>query len=112
MGLDAKDKTVYNLLNDKMFIIPINQRQYVWNQDNWTDLFEDIDLMLEKKLDHHFIGSIVLKNEKIKDGIKEHFAIIDGQQRILTISFSCLIAFRYCTITYCYKIVIIHDNCL
>ena len=96
MGLDAKDKTVYNLLNDKMFIIPINQRQYVWNQDNWTDLFEDIDLMLEKKLDHHFIGSIVLKSEKIKDGIKEHFTIIDGQQRILTITILiCSIAYLY-----------------
>lgn len=96
MGLDAKDKTVYNLLNDKLFIIPINQRQYVWNQDNWADLFEDIDLMLEKKIENHFIGSIVLKRENIQDGIKEHFTIIDGQQRILTITILiCSIAYLY-----------------
>lgn len=96
MGLDAKDKTIYSLLNDKMFIIPINQRQYVWKQDNWNDLFEDIDLMIEKKVSVHFIGSIVLKNEEIKDGIKEHYIIIDGQQRILTITiFICSIAYLY-----------------
>ena len=42
MGLDAKDNKIYNLLNDKMFSIPINQRKYVWTQDNWIDLFEDV----------------------------------------------------------------------
>ena len=96
MGLDAKDKTIYNLLNDKLFIIPINQRQYVWDQDNWVDLFEDINLMFEHKVENHFIGSIVLKSENIKDGIKEHFTIIDGQQRILTITIMvCAIAYLY-----------------
>ena len=96
MGLDANDKTIYSLLNDKLFIIPINQRKYVWDQDNWMDLFEDIDLMLERKVENHFIGSIVLKSENIKDGIKEHFTIIDGQQRILTITiFICCIAYLY-----------------
>lgn len=96
MGLDAIDKTIYSLLNDKLFIIPINQRKYVWDQDNWMDLFEDIDLMVERKVENHFIGSIVLKSENIKDGIKEHFTIIDGQQRILTITiFICCIAYLY-----------------
>lgn len=96
MGLDAQDNKIYNLLNDKMFSIPINQRKYVWTQDNWIDLFEDVDLMLDKKMDSHFIGSIVLKREDIQDGIKEHFTIIDGQQRILTITiFICSIAYLY-----------------
>ena len=96
MGLDAKDRTVYNLLNDKLFLIPINQRQYVWDQDNWIDLIEDINLIFNKKVENHFIGSIVLKSEKIKDGIKEHFTIIDGQQRILTITIMiCSIAYLY-----------------
>ena len=104
MGLEAKDNKIYSLLNDKMFIIPINQRKYVWTQDNWTDLFEDVDLMLDNKIDSHFIGSIVLKRENIQDGVKEHFTIIDGQQRILTITiFICftldffdLIAYNFC----------------
>ena len=52
MGLDAKDKTIYSLLNDKMFIIPINQRQYVWKQDNWNDLFEDIDVLFDLEQDY------------------------------------------------------------
>ena len=86
MALDANDSTVYNLLNDKMYSIPENQRQYVWNQNNWVELLEDIKLVIEEKTHSHFIGSIVLKEEIIDDGIKNHLSIIDGQQRISTLT--------------------------
>lgn len=86
MALEAKDKTIYDLLNDKQFIIPNNQRKYVWDQNNWQELLDDIKLVIEERMPNHFIGSVVLKEETIKDGIKNHFTIIDGQQRIITIT--------------------------
>lgn len=96
MGLDAKDRKTYDLLNDKLFIIPENQRKYVWDSNNWTELMDDISLVYKDKINSHFIGSVVLKTQKIDDGIRNHYIIIDGQQRISTLSIIfCVIAFIY-----------------
>lgn len=96
MSLDAKDKKIYDLLNDKQFIIPENQRKYVWEMNNWKELFDDILLIYKEQMSSHFVGSIVLKSIKINDGIKNHYIVIDGQQRISTITILfCVIAFIY-----------------
>lgn len=86
MGLIANDKKVYDLLNDKLYLIHSNQRKYVWTQNNWNEMYEDIKLVYEEKSSDHFIGSIVLKKEPSRAGIKHQFSVIDGQQRILTIT--------------------------
>ncbi len=86
MSFNADDKRVYDLLNDKEYIIPINQRKYIWNKNNWTELLDDIMLVFDEKKNDHFIGSIVLKKENINNGIRNHFSIIDGQQRISTLT--------------------------
>ncbi len=86
MSFNADDKRVYDLLNDKEYIIPINQRRYIWNKNNWTELLDDIMLVYDEKKNDHFIGSIVLKKENINDGIRNHYSIIDGQQRISTLT--------------------------
>lgn len=86
MALTATDSSIYELLNDRMYIVPENQRQYVWNQNNWQELLDDIKLVIEGNPHAHFIGSIVLKEETVDDGIKNHFSIIDGQQRISTLT--------------------------
>ena len=59
---------------------------------NWRDLFDDIALVVDGASDSHFIGSIVLREEKgekgesIKlDGLTIR-TIIDGQQRIITLT--------------------------
>ncbi|MDY0138865.1 MAG: DUF262 domain-containing protein [Candidatus Izemoplasmatales bacterium] len=86
MSFKATDEKIYNLLQDKLFIIPDNQRKYIWNETNWEELFGDLMLVFEGKLEKHFIGSIVLMDTTIEDGIKNHCTIIDGQQRILTLT--------------------------
>ena len=96
MSFGTNDLTVYDLLNDKMFMVASNQRKYVWTKNNWRELIEDIDLVFLKKTEKHFIGSIILKKETINDGIKNHFSIIDGQQRISTITIMlCAIAYLF-----------------
>lgn len=85
MSFNAKEERIYDLFSRKTYAIPRNQRRYVWVKTNWQELFNDI-LYRESKKDYsHFIGSIVLKKGEIKDGIPT-FTIIDGQQRIMTIS--------------------------
>ena len=85
MSFNAKEEHIYDLFNRKTYAIPRNQRRYVWEKTNWQELLNDV-LYRESKKDYsHFIGSIVLKKGKIKDGVPT-FTIIDGQQRIMTIS--------------------------
>lgn len=96
MSFNADDKRVYDLLNDKQYIIPINQRKYIWNRNNWAELLDDILLVYDEKKNDHFIGSIVLKKESINDGIRNHYSIIDGQQRISTLTIMlCAIGFLF-----------------
>lgn len=85
MGFEAKEKAVDKLLNDAIYYIPRNQRRYVWNSTNWTDMYDDILLVADKIADSHFIGSIVLKDEGKEDGLSK-YTVIDGQQRILTLT--------------------------
>ena len=42
MSFKAEDRSIYDLLNDKMYSIPNNQRKYVWNRQNWDELFNDV----------------------------------------------------------------------
>ena len=85
MSFEAKEKYVDKLLNDAIYCIPRNQRRYVWNQQNWADLYDDIQLVVDGISQSHFIGSIVLNDENKEDGLQK-YTIIDGQQRILTLA--------------------------
>lgn len=62
--------------------IPFFQRAYVWNDDNWADLLED----LLKASGSHFLGSIILKRAKKITGTADKAIVIDGQQRLTTLS--------------------------
>lgn len=96
MSFDARQSTVGRLLNDAIYRIPRNQRMYVWNEQNWNDLFQDIGLVTSGVSSSHFIGSIVLMEEVPEEGLSV-FTIIDGQQRIITLTIllsSILYAFK------------------
>jgi len=70
--------------NDKHFVIPVYQRNYNWNKNHCKRLFDDILEINKKGYKGHFLGTIVsiydLESEK------REYLIIDGQQRITTIS--------------------------
>lgn len=85
MAFEAKEKAVDKLLNDSIYYIPRNLRRYVWTQDNWNDLYDDILLVADGIASSHFIGSIVLKDEGKDEGLSK-YTVIDGQQRILTLT--------------------------
>lgn len=65
--------------------IPSYQRPYAWTEEQTGKLFDDIyDAYNDKELseDNYFLGSIVL----IKDEFHSHADVIDGQQRLTTLT--------------------------
>ena len=68
--------------SDKRFIIPLYQRNYDWKEDNCEQLFQDLIKLNNSDRKSHFFGSIV---SSIQSGTEDRY-IIDGQQRITTVS--------------------------
>ena len=63
--------------------VPFYQRSYVWGEDQWARLLEDMEfLSLYER--SYFIGSIILKQKLSPMGRID--TIIDGQQRLTTLS--------------------------
>ncbi|MCQ2255781.1 MAG: DUF262 domain-containing protein [Bacteroidaceae bacterium] len=79
--------------NDTLFRIPFFQRRYVWNEEkdhNWSRFCNDLESTLEENRTY-FLGSLILKSEMREEsdrarGINERFELIDGQQRLTTLS--------------------------
>ena len=79
--LDTKTVNLNEVLgNGKIYRVPQFQRDYSWEQDNWEDLWNDIEIAMDKKA-LHYMGSVVLQSGKGKE-----YLIIDGQQRFTTLS--------------------------
>ena len=86
MSFKAQDEYVYNLFTRSCYGMPRNQRRYVWTERNWKELFDDVELVVSEIEPTHFIGSIVLYKEKDRENGISYFTIIDGQQRIITLT--------------------------
>lgn len=75
---------------DTQFVIPIYQRDYDWSEEQCKQLLEDIIEVGRSPKDEakvHFIGSIVyVCNDEYTTDEIEQYVIIDGQQRITTIT--------------------------
>ena len=85
----ATKSTVQILFSpDFSYRVPAYARDYVWNESNWTYLWDDIqehsNLRLEggNKAKTHFTGTIVISEVHRAD--EKYLEIIDGQQRLTT----------------------------
>ena len=68
----------------KRFIIPVYQRNYDWKIENCKQLYDDLIQVIKNNNKTHFFGSIVSVYEP--SGRNTEFLIIDGQQRLTTMS--------------------------
>ena len=69
--------------SDFDYSIPSYQRPYAWSEVQAGELFSDlVDFFSKEKDDTYFLGSIVL----IKEEGKPHSEVIDGQQRLTTLT--------------------------
>ena len=93
MSFEAKDYPISDILNKAVFEIPRNQRRYVWKKEHWQDLFDDLVFAIGENKPH-FLGSIVLEGGGKHDGLS-YYTIIDGQQRITTITLLLLAIMKH-----------------
>ena len=85
--MDVEKGSIYKLLNGQnQYIVPVYQRKYSWRkEEQCARLWRDIVAMEQnKKL--HFVGSIVSVAEKVSLMGVHKSLIIDGQQRMTTLS--------------------------
>ena len=92
--MDATKGNIYAILNgNKQFLIPVYQRYYSWETEQCSRLWNDIVDMQKKNKVGHFVGSIVnIAEQAMPTGVQKYM-IIDGQQRLTTLSL-LLIALR------------------
>lgn len=86
--LQAGETTLNKLLNtSRQFIVPIFQRNYSWQKRQYEQLWFDILRASKfKEKQNHFIGSIVYIDMGTPAGRPQQLLLIDGQQRLTTIS--------------------------
>ncbi len=83
MNFNTTNSTFRQLLaNGLSYHVPPFQRDYSWTEDEWDDLWQDIQGLFETDAEPaHYMGYLVLQSADSK-----RFDIIDGQQRLTTIS--------------------------
>ena len=81
LRFEAKDKKLVDVLftNDK-FQVPRYQRPYAWDEDHISEFWND----LVTNDDPYFLGSLIFNREPL--GSTGFIDIIDGQQRLLTVT--------------------------
>jgi len=81
--MKAEEKYLINVFSEPLkYTIPDYQRPYSWTTDEAMQLYEDICEAIELKTQEYFIGSVIL----IKKPNENTYEVVDGQQRITTIS--------------------------
>ena len=85
--MDARKAIITDIFNTATLIeVPFFQRSYVWQEDLWERLLEDMKYVV-KTNQPHFLGSIILKEGSqplSTDVFTSRKTIVDGQQRMTT----------------------------
>ncbi len=82
-GIQGTSNKTYRQLmgNGLRYVIPKFQRDYTWEAEQWDDLWQDIYALMNHEDDEHYMGYLVLQTSNNKE-----FQVIDGQQRLTTMS--------------------------
>lgn len=76
--------TIMNGIN-KQHVVPDYQRPYVWTEERVNQLLEDVWGSYERHDTQYFLGTIICFFDP-KGGEREIHEIVDGQQRLITVS--------------------------
>jgi len=86
--MDAGKRTINDIFNgNRILEIPFFQRAYVWSDEQWERLLEDMEHVSQSNKPY-FLGSVILKQQPTNTGNKvgDKRTLIDGQQRLTTLS--------------------------
>lgn len=89
MAFTTENRKIENIFQRAaIYNVPRYQRDYVWKEVNWKELWIDLQFTLKNSSEipwSHFLGTIVLNQSKDKENGLDKYEIIDGQQRMMTI---------------------------
>lgn len=90
-GIQDTTSLTYRQLmgNGLRYEIPKFQRDYTWEIEQWDDLWHDINVLRKNEESDHYMGYLVLQTSDNKN-----FQIIDGQQRLSTLSIMILVVLK------------------
>ena len=71
--------------NGRSYRVPRYQRDYSWSEEEWEDLWNDIIELRPDAAAVHYMGALVVEGSNDRE-----FLIIDGQQRLATLSLFAL----------------------
>ena len=73
--------------NGRSYRVPPYQRDYSWSEEQWEDLWNDIADLRARSEGRHYLGALVVEGKSDRE-----FLVIDGQQRLATLSLLALAA--------------------
>lgn len=84
LTLSAEQKSIEKIFINDRFVIPSYQRPYSWTKDQCQELWDDLIAFFEstKREEGYFLGNIIFA----KSNEWEELEIIDGQQRLITLT--------------------------
>ena len=76
------EKSIKEIFENGKYVVPLYQRNYAWRKDEIEQLLQDVyESFLKNRDGYYFIGSLVVLKRQNGD-----FEVIDGQQRLTTLS--------------------------
>jgi hypothetical protein len=93
--MDARARTIRNVLySGDQYLVPFFQRRYAWGRKHWDRLLDDLAALADdNRAGQHFLGPLVCTLEQSIPGELPRYLLIDGQQRLTTLTI-VLIALR------------------
>lgn len=90
-GIQDTSNTTYRKLmgNGLRYEIPKFQRDYTWEIEQWDDLWNDLAMLRNNEENDHYLGYLVLQTSDNKS-----YQVIDGQQRLTTLSIIILVVLK------------------
>ena len=97
MAFTTENRKVSDIFQrSAIYRVPRYQRDYVWKEVNWKELWIDLQFTLANENEiqwSHFLGTIVLNKSNNESGL-EVYEIIDGQQRLLTLYILMIVIYK------------------
>lgn len=85
--MDASKALISQIFSrGRLLEIPFYQRTYVWGEEQWSRLLDDMEFVTKTKR-NYFMGPVILKQDTVPSTCvySDKRIIIDGQQRMTTI---------------------------
>ena len=90
MKNDRGDLVLHLFHPKRQYTIPLYQRHYVWDRNNWETLWTDIKAKFDcrrnnrEPFSRHFTGTILTYQDRSENNLLPTYQILDGQQRLIT----------------------------